>query len=324
MGLSPQRVGSRWLRRFARGQLFRTFVDGRKFQNPETDNSVQFESLPKEEQARIFREWRHRDDESESERASPRGIVPVDKKHARQKASEIAGKLTEAKFRDPDDSLWMNRTQPWPMKATTIRYRDVKGHEREVEVSLDIAPHDPESWREGRKFVVGGSLQHRHHGEHDPGWATGITVKLDRDKTPKDLADGKKLLEDEIYNVLIHELTHARDHLTPAQTKKHQRGRDPKDPKVYYNDPNEVKAFSQQAVDEIESTLDRMYGGVADDDDDPWVPDAADLFHSVIDQSRTWQRVKPHMDADNRRKLLRSVYDSISEFRKRVTKKKPT
>lgn len=45
------------IRRARYAPEFLKAVEGRKFRNPETDNEVQFESLPDEEQARIYAQW---------------------------------------------------------------------------------------------------------------------------------------------------------------------------------------------------------------------------------------------------------------------------
>lgn len=55
---ASRRVARRWFVRLARYQEeFLQDVEGREFRNPETGNSVEFESLPTEEQSRVYESW---------------------------------------------------------------------------------------------------------------------------------------------------------------------------------------------------------------------------------------------------------------------------
>jgi hypothetical protein len=321
MRSAARQVLVRWLSRAALDASFRKFVDEKTWRNPETENDVQFDSLPREEQARIFRQWKDRDKEPEKERKSPRGVIPVDKTRARAKAKELADRVVGMKFREPDESLWMNRTQPWPLDAGRIVIHDVKGQEHHIAVQVVIGEPDEEGWRAGRSLVNGGKAHHSHHkfDPHGHGFPSGIEIEVNRNKTPSQLEKGRKLLEDEIYNVLIHELTHSQDiDESMAQKEKRRKTQDEKDPKVYYNLPHEVRAFTQQVTDEIEKALEKNYGNR----EDPWFPDDRDLLEGFLGQSVTWDRVKKYMTPENRKKVLRSTYSAVAEFTKRQKSKK--
>jgi hypothetical protein len=316
-----RRVLAQWLRRLGRDDAFRQFVDSKKFRNPDTENEVEFDSLPKEEQARILRQWKDRDKQPEKERKSPRGVLPVDKKQARARAKEMAERLTGLNYRDRDGSLYEDKLKPWPIDMGKITVRDVKGKEHHLPITVKLGVPHPDAWKMGRSLVTGGAATFGHY-EDEPdghGFPVGVEIKINRYKTPNQLAKAQSLLEEEIYNVMIHELTHAQDvDETLAQKNKRQKKHDDKDPHVYYNLPHEVRAFTQQVADEIEHRLDLNYGK----DEDPWFPDDADLLRSFLDQSTTWSRVKKYMTPANRKKVLSSAYSAVEEYTKRQKSKK--
>lgn len=72
MALEATQVMEKWLLKFARDVNFEEVIQGRKFRHPQTQNQVQFKSLPEDEQARLRAMWsqKSKDEEETAEKGS--------------------------------------------------------------------------------------------------------------------------------------------------------------------------------------------------------------------------------------------------------------
>jgi hypothetical protein len=130
------------------------------------------------------------------------------------------------------------------------------------------------------------------------------------------------MVSSQLYRVLIHELTHAAEYgrIHPKQRKKKTYlggvgSRVPSDQemakagtlKTYYNDPTEVRAFTQEIVDQLHVSIEKwdqlsgLLGG----------PTKA--VRTVLNNSDTWLMIKDHLTPRNRRYVMKAVATAIRD-----------
>ena len=293
---------------------FMQWATSRKHRNPETDNLVEFVSLPAREQKLLYRQWSRGRDPAEERRRGPRGVVPVDRKEARRKAEILAYVVTSLGFQDQDVPLRDNSSQPWPAKgAGSIEVTDVRGKKHKVPVALSTAPAPEGNRAGGRRNVARGQITMRHEGEDDPGTPFGITIYLDESRTPAQLREDSSRLENEIYGALIHELTHAGDVLETPRGQEERKKKEPDRGREYHNRPSEVRAFKQQIADEIQRG---MYFAYHDEEDPEWIGADADSVMELLAGSPTWERIRRDLNPENRRSVLKTVADVVRRFKR--------
>jgi hypothetical protein len=350
-------VAAAWARRILAKQSqlseFRQDVEGRKFRNPDTGNDVLFVSLPKKEQARIFAEWRRKQKGVEPKPERERGLVQIDREKARYTARRMAEEIGKWKVRSPDEPvgrLGLPGGGGGPITFGQMFETSVKGRPRPFPVQLGVGGHGEGLWRAGRHYVSGGEVKFRHLGEKDEGFPISLRINLNPKLTYRDLQDPKATsrIEQEIYSVMVHEMTHARDIVeTPAQVRRrkkdtperpgpqdspeeseqkereHFQGRE----REYYNRPSEARAFKRQVAEEVRRELEKAHRvlefkrdrakekGEDFEEDPDWIPMDADRVMSVLDRSPTWDRVKHHLTPQNRRKFLETVASVVRKFK---------
>lgn len=326
---------------------FRQEVDGKTFRNPDTGNEVLFQGLPRPEQARIFSEWRRRQRGDEPRKERERGLIEIDKEDARERAKHIAETAKRWQVRDPDERIG-DRFTPGMGRGYvtmgTLNLTDVRGRKFERPLRLALGERNPELWKAGRKYTTGGRVVTRQTGEDDPGTPMYVQVELNPDRMYAEMAEAGRKLEDEIYSILIHEITHARDVLmTQRELKKHRKKHEtPEDTppalrteaenREYYNKPTEVRAFKRQVAEEVRRELEKRHrvhdfkkdlaekkrekGEDVDFDDDPdWIDMDAEAVMGLLDKSITWDRVRHYLTPKNRRRFLESVASVVRKFK---------
>jgi len=160
-------------------------------------------------------------------------------------------------------------------------------------------------------------------------WINGANVELDDDgrpesievllnlwKTPNKLKSksNRAAIIKELERSLSHEITHSSDKLRGTGSLGINRDEEEIEGEVdeeeYYNDPQEVRAFMRNVVDEvIERVKDEVnyYGtdilnDIGGYDIDTW-----------LNESDTWERIEDHLNEDNRRLILRAVAREVSD-----------
>lgn len=260
-----------------------------------------------------------------SRRVHAKGLVPIDKEQARYLARRAMDYFDKIRFRDDDEPLYYQRgvDLTWPKPIGDAAIRDVRGRNILVPIELRIVDpnrtHAAMTGRQAaREYVPGGDITFRHYGEDHPGIPYQIRIYLNRDLSPKQFRDARRQVEDEIYSVLIHELTHAGDVMpTPAQSDR-QRSRATArreredvlgwDERQYVNMPSEVRAFKQQVVQQVEDELQRL------DEDGFSVPATAGSVEMLLEQSPVWMRIRDALEDENRRAIRRSAADAVARF----------
>lgn len=118
-----------------------------------------------------------------------------------------------------------------------------------------------------------------------------------------------KILENAIYLILAHELTHAADWLRPV-TVTHEEVPHPDDMDLheYYNDPNEIRAYTRQLIEEL------------DQKPANWYEKIKKHFGSykgltmLVNLTDTWQLINPHLTEKNRTKILKDVWSHVTSL----------
>jgi len=121
-------------------------------------------------------------------------------------------------------------------------------------------------------------------------------------------AKGSRVVQDQIYAVLIHELTHAADKFTKGvgdrMTQEEAQGN-----AAYYNDPSELRAYMQEVVDEAERFFDK-------------IPILQEHFGPqgmtyLLKMSPTWKEVSPHWTRRNQQLVMKAVAQAYDDWQQR-------
>jgi len=110
--------------------------------------------------------------------------------------------------------------------------------------------------------------------------------------------------EDRLREVLAHELTHARDNQRENDVSQYNDDAGEFDPKRYYNDPHEVRAFMRQIVEEVDPLFRKLIARMSE-------RKALDL---VLMRSSTWREVKPHLNQLNHNLMLKGVVRALQDL----------
>lgn len=338
MGL-PDTVARAWIRRLVAKtspegySAFRKEVEGQRFRNPETDNDVLFQSLPRREQARIYAQWRRKQRGTEAPKEKERGLVPVDREEARSRASTMADDISRWLVREPDEKIG-ERFFPGGGPKGNIQYgkmffESVKGRPRPVKLSLGVGKHNPHLWRGGRDLVTGGMVTFSHQGRRDKDpYPTELRINLNPNRTYDNLKAHKDRLEREIYSVMIHEMTHARDIVESLSERERRLKKYKKKLKdqgmseeridehakdfEYHTRPSEARAFKRQVADEVFRAMERMH---KDEDEPDWIGADADSVMDLLRKSPTWDRVRGFLTPELKRDFLKTVASVVRKFK---------
>lgn len=207
----------------------------------------------------------------------------------------------------PDEPI--GATRGWASSVLTIDSADGRDSSR-VPVGVDS-----EASRADFVAVLGG--------KSNPN--TGITLYLNGALTPRDLASEERnqplsacrhesCLPYGLYSILLHEATHAAERALPSTRRAP--GYSPRDVEErgeaaygpYVNDPQEVRAFLQQIVDEV------VHNAKSDDLREhlrrDHHPNRA-LVDTALALSTTYSIIEKHLTPSNRARILKAVYDAM-------------
>lgn len=116
----------------------------------------------------------------------------------------------------------------------------------------------------------------------------------------------RQLIGSMIYDILIHEITHAVDQKLKRtyDTGGHDGPRSTSDIAKYYNDPKEVRAFMQQISDEVlRGSLNKFIDVFGDNQGIVY----------ALKNSNTWQEVNKHLTPSNKQLIMKAVYREIQD-----------
>lgn len=312
---------------------FRQEVEGERFRNPETGNDVKFVSLPRREQARIYAQWRRKQQGTEAPKEKERGLVPLDREKAKDRARAMADKISNWLIREPDEKIG-ERFFPGGGPNGSIQFgkmffESVKGRPRPIRISLGVGKPNPQLWRGGRDLVTGGRVDFVHTGQRDKDpFPTELRINLNPNRSYNDLKTHKDRLEREIFSVMIHEMTHARDIMESLSKRKERLKKYRKKLKdqgfseeqidahakdfEYHTRPSEARAFKRQVADEVFRAMERMY---EDEDEPEWIGADADSVMDLLRKSPTWDRVKGFLTPKLKRDFLSTAASIVRKFK---------
>lgn len=108
-----------------------------------------------------------------------------------------------------------------------------------------------------------------------------------------------------LFSILIHEATHAVDRslkkIEYSPSEVMDKGEEAWGP--YVNDPNEVRAFMQQVVDEAVRSADKLKSHFS----------GQKLVNMALRMSTTWSLINKHLNPSNAAKILKAVYVGLDE-----------
>jgi len=196
--------------------------------------------------------------------------------------------------RNPDEPIGRNF-----VFIDKVINKDVNGNEFEVQVNYVGQDSD------GSRMVLGGGSG-KTRVSNKPAVIIFINSKM-KPKTFTLYALGERLVNN-LLEVLEHELTHQADiyskKVDPSASRKRLPSEDEIDLFSYYNNPSEVRAYMRSIFDEIETYL----------------PSASKVFtvRQVVGWikggSKTWNEISPHLNEDNRRLILKGVYQAVQDW----------
>ena len=214
---------------------------------------------------------------------------------SRQAARPIP--LPEMELRDLANHLTkaVRRSRPRPGKTITavaVTVPHVKGRDVTVHVALVGSLQDVFS--PNNNIVQGGYLNPRK----DPPL---IVIYINSTSSLAKVPD--RIVEDEIYRILMHELTHAADvwsgkgsvgDLSKSKDELKQH---------HHNHPAEVKALMRDVVTQVEPTVqDYLEVGMSFNDA---------VRFALLDSK--WPDIEPHLTSKNRKTILKGVYTHLQD-----------
>jgi len=170
----------------------------------------------------------------------------------------------------------------------------------------------------GRTYAVGGEMLHRSFGG-SRARPFQLEILFSPLISPTEYKANRQAAEREIYSILIHEFTHARDFM-PDKDKGTKGLADQGKSVEYHNHPAEVRAFTQQIVDEVEEYI-RKSVRTSDGGNDTWglKDNPTALIKRALDNSFTWQRIYQNLTPTNKKMILRNVGQrAIAQFEELV------
>lgn len=212
-----------------------------------------------------------------------RRAIPFDVRQVKQTVGQLAEEAI-------DNAVLMNpEGQPigknLSLAKTTLKLKHVKGFERGILVVIDSRPAPSARPTAGGGFEAGRNT---------------IRLYLNANWPPEALKEQKWQIVDRMQNMGIHEVTHALDVLKEDAEYEGAGG----DPKVYYNQPSEVRAYARQVVDEVETALRKLKSRARRTK--AKLPEGGQLIERLLVDSPTWRDISPHLNRQNDR-LIRQI-----------------
>ena len=224
--------------------------------------------------------------------------IPLDKSSLRRLVKELTRKLLQAFTRAKPDQPIRNKSV-WA--EADYETRSVKGEPLNIMVVV----------RAGKDTRPGPYVDSGGFGKHRNGRPV-VILSLNGSYTAAEYLkslQSPELIEGMLYNILIHEVTHAVDIQDKSTYEVGTAGGTFSTPdlKRYYNDPKEVRAFMQQVVDEvtngslikhIEKLTERFGQNKA--------------VSMLLKNSETWNEAQKYWTPSNRNRVMKSVYQAIT------------
>lgn len=233
-------------------------------------------------------------DQLESFRSVLARAVPIDKPAIMRLTESLERELAEIAGRH-DGPFGHKVLGQWPYEL-----RAVDGTELKTYVRFEAVPtQDPSYVLEGGVGFLRGT----------PIVVVQINGTLDADAIRKGAET--HIVKVQLYNLLIHELTHVADKYLRGVGEGMSEDDLRQNPAIYYNSPSELHAFMQEVVDQVSQRfvhyekLEKRFGQKA--------------LGMLLNMSETWSKVGPYWTERNRQKVLKAVYQALDEWKQSKT-----
>ena len=184
----------------------------------------------------------------------------------------------------------------------------VRGDEVPVKVYVQSQPTSSKSTRYGASLTAGGAYAYE---------SKTIVIFFNGAFTPNGVLQSKSTFSPlrscthaacmafAFYDILIHVLTLAADVFgAPGYDPKKVQRQEESEFAAYYNEPAEVRAYMRQVVEETDR-MGEMVKRVS--------KGKQDLVTKALKFSTTWQGVSPYLTPSNRARILKAVYDRLTQ-----------
>jgi len=221
--------------------------------------------------------------------------IPIDK-HRLYELAKTLQEVIERKTKGVEGSLGKRVLNPWA--PYDIRAAD--GSDLDVYIRLESVP------TQSPYYIVGGGMG---HASGKPVVVVHVNGSIDAQNINRASQGHQTSVADQIYPVLIHEVTHAADifakgegvakHMTPDQARGNA---------AYYNNPSEVRAYMQEIVHEAERNFPHF---------DKFVKafkGTSKAFEVLLKQCSTWMEVSPYLTEKNKQLVIKSVAQHLDEW----------
>jgi hypothetical protein len=219
--------------------------------------------------------------------------ILVDKNRLRELSRELQ-RAVAMKTRGREGPLGKTVLMP----SAPYDIRTVDGRSRDIFIRMQsVVTQSP-------YYAVSGGFGSTASGK--PTLVVNINGSLNAENLFKSANSDSFLIANQIYDVLLHEVTHAADIFTKgvAESLSEQEARE--NPKAYYNHPSEVRAYLQEILSELEHTFKnyekfvKLFG-------------PSKGITVMLNQSKTWQEIEPYLTEKNKRLIIKAVAQRVTE-----------
>jgi hypothetical protein len=221
--------------------------------------------------------------------------IPLDKKLLNDVARELQEVIAKkTRFREgPLGQKVLEASLPFGLKT-------VNGEMRTVFVRLQSIP------TKSPYYAVSGGYGKGSSGQ--PYIVININGSLPAETLHRSAASKSCLIADQIYKVLLHEASHAADIFSEGIGKSLTEEQAQNDPKAYYNNPSEVRAYTQEIILESEhafKVIPKYYQ----------IWGVGKGIEVLLKNSKTWEEIEPYLTDKNKRIVIKSLVQAIDDYR---------
>lgn len=220
-------------------------------------------------------------------------VIPVDKNRLRELSRELQRVIAQ-KTRGREGPLGKAVLVP----SAPYDIRTVDGQSRDIFIRMQAIP------TQSPYYAVSGGFGSSVSGK--PTLVVNINGGLNAENLFRSANSDSWLIANQIYDVLLHEVTHAADIFTKGVGESLSEQEAIDNPRAYYNHPSEVRAYLQEILSELEHTFKnyekfvKLFG-----------PSKGVLV--LLNQSKTWEEIEPYLSDKNKRLIIKTVAQALDE-----------
>jgi len=228
--------------------------------------------------------------------------IQIDKSGAKNVAKKmVAGLAAAIQGMNPEKML--GKGGPiGPVQHVDVK--NVLGHKQRVYIALSSVEGGAGQW------VSGGGLG-TYKGSGKMKGQPIIVVVLNGGNTVASFLSAMTYIENAIYGVLIHELTHAadvgREAKMPRNSPKVWGGLDVGAYESYVNEPTEVRAYMQEVVDQALGFVSQSISQLRK------IASPNKIVLWAVQHSETWGVIEGSLNPKNRKLIMKAVYTALQD-----------